>query len=436
MKDPKDITALVYDHGLFLPLAAELAKTYKRVIYATPSERSATTLNDCIVGDGFANIEKLPESDDLWDIKSEVDLWIFPDIQHAGLQLELERQGFAVWGSRRGDSLEMQRQKFHRVLGSLGLEVAPYEPIEGLTRLREYLKDKENKFIKISRFRGSMETTKFRSMDADEALLDHWAVKFGPAKEKMIFLVFDELPTDLEIGGDTYGVVGKWPKRMLQGYEWKDKGYLASVTDVTAMPQPIQEVMEAFADILATNNYRNFWSMEIRLVGEKAYFIDPCCRGPMPGTGSQLRLIKNLPEIMLAGAHGELVEPDYRKPFCAEAIMSLKVPEKGAWGKTHIPGALVEFMRCSNACEINGAICFPPVEGHGDEIGWLQGEGDSVKEAVQNLLEHAKELPDGVSAATESMVDLLREIHKAEAEGMEFTPGRVPEPAMVVEAED
>ena len=34
-----------------------------------------------------------------WSVKDEVDLWVFPDLQYAGLQLELESQGAAVWGA-------------------------------------------------------------------------------------------------------------------------------------------------------------------------------------------------------------------------------------------------------------------------------------------------------------------------------------------------
>jgi len=41
-------------------------------------------------------------------------------------------------------------------------------------------------------------------------------------------------------------------------------------------------------------------------------------------------------------------------------------------------------------------------------------------------------LPPGVDAATDGLVELLKEINKAEEEGMEFTDKPVPEPEMVV----
>lgn len=429
MKDVKDITCCVVDFGLFLPMALTLAETYKRTLFYNPGAvKGFPTVNDCAIGDGFERLEKC---EDIFAVKKEVDLWVFPDIGLSGLQKELVSQGCAVWGSRDGDALELKRRFFHDTLGKLGLNVPPYEPVQGLTALREHLRDKENKFIKISRFRGSLETTKFRNMDMDEGLLNQWAVKFGPVGEKLTFLVFDELETELEIGGDTFNVRGRWPKRMLQGYEWKDKGYLASVTDFDKMPEPVREVMDAFAPVLQRYEYTNFWSMELRVVKGEAYFIDPCCRGPMPATNSQLKLMGNLPEIILAGAHGELLEPDYKADFVAEAILTMKCP-KEAWGKTRVPEALATNMRLSNACEVDGAVCFPPVEQHGEEIGWLVEDGNSPKNVITKLLALEDELPDGVTAHTESMIDLLKEIHKAEDEGMEFTEKDVPDPEMVV----
>jgi len=48
-------------------------------------------LNDCIIGDGFENVERC---NDFWKIKSEIDLFVFSDIQHSGLQLELDPKVF------------------------------------------------------------------------------------------------------------------------------------------------------------------------------------------------------------------------------------------------------------------------------------------------------------------------------------------------------
>lgn len=429
MKEASQVTALVFDHGLFVPIAQRLAVTYKRVLYHSPFEEGFTTLNKSIIGDGFPEIERC---EDFWSIKDEIDLFVFPDIQHAGLQLELERQGKAVWGSRGGDSLELKRQKFHRVLEEVGLDVPSFTVVKGLDALREHLRDKTDKYLKISKYRGSMETTHWRDWDLDEGWLDVMAVRFGPAKNLIPFLVFDEIETELEIGGDTYCVDGNWPGIMLHGDEWKDKGYFGAVTKREDMPEQIQKVMEAFSPILKEERYRNQWSMELRVTKEAAYFIDPTCRGGLPSTGSQLALWGNFPDIVWAGANGELLDPEPTSKFAAECVLTMK-GEKHQWGKTRVVEELQDWAKFGGCCQIDGAVCFPPDDSHGEEIGWLVAIGDTMAETIEDMLARVKKLPDGVSANTESLIHLLKEIREAEKQGIEFTPQRVPEPATVLE---
>lgn len=428
MKDATDTTALVFDHGLFIPVARRLAKQFKRVLYTTPWAKGFPTINDCVIGDGFGDIERV---DDFWPIKNDIDLFVFPDIQHAGLQLELEAQGFPVWGSRNGDSLEIYRQKFHRVLAGLGLEVPPFYTVVGLEQLRAHLHDKEDKYIKISKYRGTMETTHWRNWDLDEGTLDWWAVKLGPAKNKVTFYVFDAIDTPLEIGGDTYNVRGQWPSLMLHGDEYKDQGYLGAVTARGDMPEQVKEVLEAFGPELGKNGYANQWSMEIRVKGEHSFFIDPCCRGGLPSTGAQLSVWGNWPEIVLGGAHGELVEPEPTAQFAAECVLTMKTP-KEQWGKTRVVEELAEWVKFGGCCEIDGAICFPPDDSHGEEVGWLIATGDTIRETVETMQERAAMLPDGLCAKVESLGELLKEIRLAEEKGIEFTDQKVPGPEILL----
>jgi hypothetical protein len=430
MKELKDVVALVHDHGLFLvPLAQKLAESCKHVYVTSPWETGFSTLNAAILGDGYDNIDRV---DDLWAVKGEVDLFCFPDIQHAGLQLELESQGKAVWGARRGDRQELLRELFLKTLADLGLEVPPHAVRVGLTELGKYLKEKEDCFIKISKYRGSLETTHWRSWALDKELLALWAVRFGPAGEHIRFLVFDKIDTPLEIGGDTYCVDGRWPGQMLHGIEWKDESYFAAVTEREAMPEQIQEVMAAFGPVLGRERYRNQFSMEIRVKDDVGYFIDPTCRGGLPSTGSQLEVWKNFAEIVWAGANGELVEPEAAAKFAAECILTMK-GDKTMWGVTDIPPALRRWMKLSNVCEIDGHACFPPDESQGHAIGWLVATGDTPQETIARMNAQADELPDGINANTECLAYVLKEIHEEEAAGIQFTEQTVPEPAAALD---
>ena len=302
-RDISTLTVCVVDHGLGIPVAQRLARNgFGRVLYHVPNDEGFPTINRCIIGENMDGIEKV---DGFWRIKNEIDCFVFPDMGWADLQLELESQGFPVWGSREGDTLEIYRQKFHKVLKRVGLEVAKFVPIRGLNALRKHLEDAEDKYIKISRFRGTMETHHWRSWDLDEGWLDVLAVKCGPAKELITFLVFDAIDTPLEVGGDTHGVDGKWPSLMLHADECKDHSILGVVTPRDEMPEKIQDVLNAFGPELEKYRYRNQWSMEIRILDDKGYFIDPCCRLGLPSTLSQMMLWGNWPEIVWAGQTGK-----------------------------------------------------------------------------------------------------------------------------------
>jgi hypothetical protein len=435
MRDLESITCCFIDSpdGLYLPLARSLAPGYKRLLYTNLNAEGAETINEAVIGEAFPAEENFERIDDFWMHRNEVDLWVLPDSKAAGLQLELERQGFPVWGSRRSIYLEHSRETFIRVLKDLGLEVPKYKRIIGLDALRDYLRDKEDQIIKISRYRRSMETRKWRSWADDEWWLDLMAVNLGGVKNIWPFLVFESIETDLELGADTYFVNGQFPKVMVDGYERKSRGYFAAVKPAGEMPEQTRAVMDAFAPILEKAGHGNFWTIEVRVKDEHSYFIDPTPRGPMPASGSQALLYKNLPEIIAAGAEGELVEPDLAGKFAAEVGLTLK-REGAAWRTCGLPAELADFMKLSGACYVNGRAWFPyRQEDTDDGIGWLCAIGDTPQETIEKLLAYKELLPPGVEADTDSMVDLLKEIKTAEQEGIEFSKQPVPEPETVVQ---
>lgn len=420
MKPISDVTCLVFDHGLFLPIAHRMAKECKRVLYHSPWEDGFPTVNRCIIGDGFNDIERC---DDIFKVIDEVDLFVFPDLLHSGLQLHLESLGKKVWGSRNADSIELNRIKFHRILHEVGLPVPKFQVIHGLAELRKHLHNLTDKYIKVSRYRGTMETHHWRDKDSDEGWLDVMAVKLGPFQNHLPFLVVDPIECEVEVGGDTYCVDGKWPNLMLHGDEEKDKCYCAAVTKREDMPDVLKDIMEAFSPVLEKDRYRNLWSMETR----DGRFIDPTTRGGLPSTGTQLTTWKNFPEIIWCGANGELIDPVPEHQFSVECILSLK-SKKDEWGKIRIDEALMDNVQLAGACMIDGAICFPPDGHYNDDVGWLVAGGNSMQEAIDKIHELEDQLPDGLSAATEPLVGLLDKIQKGEKEGIEFSKQEVPNP--------
>ena len=421
-------TALVADHGLFVPVARRLAKDFGRVLYYSPWEKSWPTMHDGCVGFGFENVERC---DDIWAVKDQVDCFVFPDLYHQGLQSELRAQGRRVWGAGDAMRLEIDREFFMRTLGEIGLAVAPHKTVIGLSALADYLKDHEDVWIKISKWRGDFETEHWKSLDEDGYKLDQWAVHFGPFKEHVPFLVFQKIDTTLEIGCDSYCVNGKWPSQVLHGIEKKDAGYLSAVTAREDLPEELGHIMEAFSPFLAENHYACQFSCEVRVTEDEAYFTDFTGRGGLPSTASFLKA-SNVSEVIYAGAAGDFVEIEYPFKFSAECIVNLCHGEN-EWVALLENPELEPYFNPFNCCSADGKIWFPPNRPLQKEIGWLCSTGNNPAETILKMLEVAALLPDGVKAETESLADVLKTIKEEEADGMPFSDSKIPEPEIVLE---
>jgi hypothetical protein len=426
-------TFLVADHGLFLPIARALAKYGHRVLYHKLDWQTGfPTINSAMVGDGFKDegVECVP---DIWEVKNQVDCFVFADIYHQGLQAELRAQGKRVWGSGAGMQLEIDRLYFMETVEKLGLDVAPYEVITGLANLRAYLKDKQDIYIKMSKFRGSFETKHFRNMDDDSGLLDAWAVRFGGLQDYVVFLCFDKIETNLEIGADTFCIDGKWPAKMLHGLEKKDSAFFAAVTEREKMPEELLPIMEAFAPVLERDKYRCQWSMEVRVSDEGNFFLDATCRGGLPSTGSQIMALDNLDEIIFYGAEGQLIEPQYNCLFTCETMVKTH-GEVNSWSTIELRGELKEHLQVAGCCMVKDKPWFPPEPGViEDEIGWLVATGNTPREALEQMNALADMLPDGADADVESLADIIREIESEHEQGIKFTDLPIPDADVVLE---
>lgn len=419
------------DNGLFVGLAQTLAKEFGRVLYHTPDwAKGFPSIQDAIIGDGFNEFERV---NDIWEVMDEVDICVFPDICHAGLQLHLESIGKRVWGARQGDSLEMIREKFLRKLEDVGLDVPGWRLITGLPKLREYLKKNEDKYVKISRWRQDLET--FHHLDYDLSLgkLDELACRFGPLQDDMPFIVVDPIECIAEIGYDGYCIDGKFPTQSSYGIECKNKGYIGTLKKYHSLPQSVREVNAALSETLAGFNYRQFWSTEIRVTEDSAFFIDPTCRLGMPSGDAQLALYGNVAEIVWNGAAGILVDPKPAAKFCAQSLMSHSGKE-GSWRTLHIPDEIYDFVRLLYPCKIGDLYGISPSSRCEDTIGSVIGIGDTIEEAIQHVNANAyllKQQP--VTVHVDSLADVLADIQESQDEGMIFTTGKIPEPASVIE---
>ena len=420
---------MVIDCGIFLHVARRCAREFKKVYYWTPWETSFPRLKDSVIGDGYPD---LIATESIEGVKDECDLFIFPDIGYADLQMELIKAGKAVWGARHADELEALRGKFLDVLKTTNLPVPRFKKVRGLTALKLFLKEKENQFIKVSTYRGDFETFHFRSLGQDENVLDKWAVTLGPLKELMSFFVFEPIESIIEDGIDTYCIDGQWPKTIIHGVECKDSAYLGTFQKFSDTPKETRIVNEEFGPILGKYGYRGFFSTEVRITKDgESFFIDPTCRAPSPPSQCMCEMIGNLGDIIWQGANGVLIEPEQKFQFGAQAIFKV---DRDEWGVFEIPDELDPWVKISFSCRVGGRICVPPDPMGVEEIGWVVGCGDTIEEAIASLKEHVDAMPDGCNVQFSAIADLLKSIHEAEDEGMEMTTQKVPEPASVIES--
>jgi len=429
MKAISETTFCVIDHGLFQHVARRLARDAKKVYYWTPWECSFPTIRTGNIGAGLSDFERV---NDFWEVKDEIDTWVFCDVGFSGLQAELRSQGKAVWGCADGDDIEVYRGHFLKTLEEIGLKVPPHTAIKGMTNLREFLHDKTDKWIKMSKWRGDWETVHWRSWDEDAATLAFREAQIGPCCEDLTYYVFDPIDTNIEDGSDAYFVNGEFPERVIHGVEAKDKAYLGTFCDFKDLPKPVLDANEAIAPVLEKSGYAGFFSTEVRIKDEDEFwFTDPTCRCGSPPSQVMTEMLANYSEIIQAGAHGVCLEPEEAAEFGMQILIKIK-RNPAQWGATTIPEALDQWFKPLACMKTeSGVLAFPPDEEN--VAGWLVAIGDTIEETLEILRERIKLLPDGLESDISPMADLIREIEEAEAQGMAFTPQELPGVEAVLE---
>lgn len=429
MKSIEQVRLCVVDHGLFPHISQCLAEQCDHVFYAGPPEEVMPKVKDACICDGFENITRVKS---LWDVKHQVHGFVFPDIGFSAEQSELIDQGYPVFGHHGADELETHKGRFLDTLEDLDMPVPPHVRIQGLTPLKEHLCGETNKYVKISKYRGDWETFHWRNEVVDAIALDCAAYRMGPLKEHITFYVFDHLDTEIEDGIDTWCINGKWPNKVLHAMERKDKSLIGAIQKMSLVHEEVRGVNEKFGPMLGEKyGYRGPFSTEVRMAEDTSYFIDPTCRFGSPPSQLQTLLIQNLPEVIWAGANGEIVEPECGdEPVGAQALITSD-REKDEWLTFQMPKELRPFVKSSFSCQIDGELqILPnPLE---NWAGWLVATGPTVEATIETLKERKKLLPDGFDCDLTSLCDLLRELESAKELGVKISNEKIPEPEIAL----
>lgn len=435
MKPLHEAHVCIMDSGTFVPLAEMFSHVARRTSYYSPFEQEFLCLERCVIGDGCEGFERVDEYMDP-EFFNSVDLWVFPDIGFSGLQKYLRSLGKSVWGSGSASELELYRTRFLTAVAKVGLPIIKSVRCSGLTELTEYLKNGENKWVKINRYRDNVETWHHIDFDYSKREIEREARMFGPMAEKIVYVVQDAIDGDdespvLEVGYDGWCIDGDFPEFSFQGYELKNKLYLGSLLAAKDLPKDVRLVNEAMAPVLKQFGYRNFWATEIRIKDGVPYFIDPTPRMAGQTMEHLLETCTNLPEVIYLGAAGQLVTPEFCANFAAEATLHYSADAEG-WKTFKVPEHAQPWVKLYRYCCIDGIYHFPPHKS--DELGVVIGNGDTIEEALDSLKDHIDAIKDGpVTADISGFASLIEQIEDAQSEGVHFTDEPLPDATVALD---
>ena len=412
IKDPSDVVCLVVDNGLFVELALKLSKTFKKVYYYVPWESAFAKMNLAKIGYGLDGLEVV---DSIYGPHYEsVDLFCFPDIYMGHEQEMIEKQGKIVWGSRTGECLELSREGMKEILTALDMPVGKFWHIKGLANLRAFLKEHEDVYVKIDKYRGTFETFHSANYKEVEPKLDEVEFNLGAFKHIIEFTIEAALPDRVEVGTDCWAITDndgncQYPEHLISGIEIKDVGFASIYKRYDELPEVVTRFNERMKPVLAAYNWRGFLSTEVRIGKDmKPYMIDLCARAPSPPNELYQEQYENLAECIWYGANGIVVEPEAKAKYGAEIMLHSSWADKG-WQPISFPEEIRDYVKLRNAVKINDVYYAVPQACGLPECGAVIGLGDTLKEALDHAVENAEQVTGYYMEAKMGAIENIKE---------------------------
>lgn len=385
----KDKTVLFFDYGSFIYVAQKLSKSFGRVLYYCPYETSFVKHNPYIVGIGVPGIERIFN---IWDYYHEVDLFYFSDLHQGAFQVWLRENGKLVFGAGMGEEMELYRDKFKELQKELKLPLNEYDTVTGTTELKEFLKDKNDLWVKSNFFRGDNETWHFDNMELAEEVLLGLENDLGANREHEVFIVEKPIDDAVEYGADNFCVDGRVPSKGCFGIEVKDSSFAAVFTDYEKLPSPVKDMYGKLAHVFNNYNYRGWFSCEMRATEKnKSVLSDMTCRLAEPPTPIIIEMYKDYAMYVWQVANGIVpeVQSDYK--------YAVQIVIKSEWAKTkpqpiYFPEKYADYVKIKNLYIEDGVHKFIPQDIEMAECGAIVGLGQTLKEAIKMATNIAKEV--------------------------------------------
>lgn len=390
--DLSNKTCTVVDNGLFVELAIRLAREdgFGKVNYYAGYQCAFPRWNEYDIGRGFKGVTRLDHPLQAFDT---TDLWVFPDTYHRHLAKFLRDVGERVWAACDAEELELDREHGLDVMKEAGIGVPKTVIVVGVEALKKELKNHEVAYIKNSFTRGDGETWKHEDYKQSLRHIDAKVVPLlGVNKEERKFLIVEPIDPAVEIGGDQLTVDGQPFDHALYGYEVKDRAYVGAFKPYEKLPAVIMDYDRRIATFMAKCQARTFASSELRVVKRAvAFAIDPCLRLPNPPFQAMIEAYGNLPELIYAGAEGEVLPVEVVDPYwCILMLESEEANE--SWTPLKVPKELRQWVKLQFCCEVAGELGVIPQSQRLPLLGGAVGHGKTIEAAFEMARDVADEV--------------------------------------------
>lgn len=416
----KNEIALVYDWSTFFSICQKLSKEFSEVWYYCPRDSNYATIERARIGYGYPGV-RVCDEDDVHSNLDKFGLIVFPDVGDGGLAKKWSKDGLPVVSSKMGEKLENDRLYFKKRAKEIGLNVNPYESFTDIDELIEYLKPKENLYVKISYFRGERESFKFENWKKNENDLITLSHKLGIFRHDFDeFIVEEPIKAKVENGTDRLFANGKFLPYGLMGVETKNECYACRVVHEDDLPQDLKEIDDKMAILYKEFDVCSPVSTEVRWPKKgQGYVIDSTLRFGYPPINSMMTAFGNMGEVLYGMAHNKEVEQEIDYKFVAELILNSS--EAGTEPlAVDYPSELEDNIFLKSPCIVDKQRYVIPID-HSTVVGGIAVGADSLEEAIAECKEIAKQVKCAGLYYNEKSFDLsLEQIDEAKKLGMGF----------------
>ena len=430
--------------GNYVSFCERLAKDWGKVYYYCPNYSGWPDLKKSMVGERLKDVKVIEQMWWKWNdygttegdyVFNEIDDFVFADVYMGDVQMHLihDLGKKNVWGSRKSEELELLRFETKEKLKEIGLPVTPTINFENFVALMEFL-DEQNTpmFIKLSWFRGVMESGKFEGMvESVEMLAElNKQLKDCAADEgenAMELIAETPIESDIEIGVDTDSIDGESPNETMYGIEIKDKFYISTHCPFEKLPEQLQYTLFGLNKLInryGKNGCRMDISTEIR-IDEKGqgHLIDITMRFPSPPSEIKQEWITNISQKIKEGSEGKVVEPIFKTKYAAQIeIHSLYAKDNRV--DFEIPDEIKDFVKLKNYCgvEKTGSQKYAVIP-TGDlvEIANIVAYDDTIEGCIKKLHEYADKIKaENITIHWDAVDKAMEDIEKMHKAGIKF----------------